>query len=227
MGMQNVANAFWNLTPAELVEETIIQGMGILTSTGALAVDTGDFTGRSPKDRFIVEDDITRDTVWWGDINIKFDAKKFDKLFDRMTAYLTNRDIYVKDCAVCDHEEHRTRLRVITELPWSSLFADNMFLRLSKEEILENDPEWTVVCAPDFMADPEVDGTRQSNFAVLNFTRKMAIVDGTKYNGEIKKGIFSILNFVLPHQNNVLSMLSSAYIREDGATAVFFRLSGT
>lgn len=227
LGLQNVSNAFWNLTPAELVEETIIQGMGILSNTGALAVDTGEFTGRSPKDRFIVEDDITRDAVWWGDINIKFDAKKFDKLFDRMSAYLTNRDVYIKDCAVCDHDVYRTRLRVITELPWSSLFADNMFQRLSKEEILENDPEWTVVCAPDFLADPEVDGTRQSNFAILNFTRKLAIVGGTKYTGEIKKGIFSILNFVLPHQKNVLSMHCSANVGPKGDTAVFFGLSGT
>lgn len=227
LGLQHVSNTFWNLSPADLVEKTIRQGMGVLSSTGALAVDTGEFTGRSPKDRFIVEDDITRDAVWWGDINIKFDSNKFDKLYDRMAAYFINRDIYAKDLAVCDHDTHRTRLRVITELPWSSLFADNMFQRLTKEEIINNDPEWTVVCAPDFLAIPEIDGTRQKNFAILNFTRKMVIIGGTKYTGEIKKGIFSILNFILPHQKNVLSMHCSANVGEDGDTAVFFGLSGT
>lgn len=227
LGLQHVSNTFWNLSPADLVEKTIKQGLGVLSSTGALAVDTGEFTGRSPKDRFIVEDDITRDAVWWGDINLKFDSEKFDKLFDRMAAYFINRDIYVKDLAVCDHDTHRTRLRVITELPWSNLFADNMFQRLTKEEIINNDPEWTVVCAPNFLAIPEVDGTRQENFAILNFTRKMAIIGGTKYTGEIKKGIFSILNFILPHQKNVLSMHCSANVGEEGDTAVFFGLSGT
>ncbi len=227
IGLKNVAVAYWNLSPAELIEETVSQGLGALTHTGALAVDTGEFTGRSPKDRFIVEDDITRDAVWWGDINIKFSAEKFDKLYDRMCAYLTNREIYVRDAAVCDHDDHRMNLRVITEYPWSNLFANNMFQRLSQEEIMTNDPEWTVVCAPGFMADPEIDGTRQHNFAILNFSRKMAIVGGTGYTGEIKKGIFSVLNFVLPHQKNVLSMHCSANIGKDGDTAVFFGLSGT
>jgi phosphoenolpyruvate carboxykinase (ATP) len=227
LGLQNANNVFWNLNPAELVEETLMQGMGMLSNTGALAIDTGEFTGRSPMDRFIVEDDITRDAVWWGDINIKFSPEKFDRLYERMCAYLGNRDIYVKDAAVCDHPTLQKRIRVITELPWSNLFADNMFLRLSHDEIIANDPEWTVVCAPGFMADPEIDGTRQHNFACLNFTRKMAIVGGTGYTGEIKKGIFSVLNFILPHQKNVLSMHCSANIGKDGDTAIFFGLSGT
>lgn len=227
LGLQYVKNAYWNLTPAELVEETIRKNMGVLASNGALAVDTGKFTGRSPKDRFIVEDEITRDAVWWGDINIKFDSKKFDKLFERMAAYFMDRDIYIKDCAICDHDVYRTRLRVITELPWSSLFADNMFQRLTTEEKINNEPEWTVVCAPNFKAIPDIDGTRQENFAILNFTRRMAIIGGTKYTGEIKKGIFSILNFILPHQENVLSMHCSANVGKDGDVAVFFGLSGT
>lgn len=227
LNLQNADNVFWNLSPAELIEETLLQGMGVLADCGALAVDTGEFTGRSPKDRFIVEDEITKDAVWWGDINLKFDSAKFDKLYDRITAYLTNRDIYIKDCAICDHDVYRTRLRVVTELPWSSLFADNMFQRLSKEEIINNEPEWTVVCVPHFMAIPEIDGTRQHNFAILNFGRKMVIIGGSKYTGEIKKGIFSVLNFVLPHQENVLSMHCSANVGEDGDTAIFFGLSGT
>ncbi|MCA1763797.1 MAG: phosphoenolpyruvate carboxykinase (ATP) [Cryomorphaceae bacterium] len=227
IGLGNVENVFWNLSPAELVEDTLVQGMGALSITGALAIDTGKFTGRSPKDRFIVEDDITRDAVWWGDINIKFDSKKFDRLYERMCAYLTNRDVYVRDAAVCDHDKYKMPVRVITELPWSNLFISNMFLRLSHEEVIANDPEWTVVCAPGFQADPEIDGTRQANFAILNFTRKMAIIGGTGYTGEMKKGIFSVLNFVLPHQRDVLPMHCSANVGSEGDTAIFFGLSGT
>ena len=227
LGLQNADNVFWNLTPADLVEETIVKGMGQLSDVGALSVDTGEFTGRSPKDRFIVEDEITKDAVWWGDINIKFSPEKFDKLYDRMAAYLSNRDIYVRDAAICDHDKYRMRLRVVTELPWSNLFAHNMFQRLTKEEVIKNDPEWTLVCAPEFRAIPEIDGTRQHNFAILNFTRKMIIVGGTAYTGEIKKGIFSVLNFILPHQKDVLSMHCSANVGGDGDTAIFFGLSGT
>ncbi len=227
IGLGHIENAFWNLTPAELVEETILQGLGELSDTGALAIDTGKFTGRSPKDRFIVEDDITRENVWWGDINIKFDADKFDALYNRMCAYLTGRDIYVKDAAVCDHDAYRMPLRVVTELPWSSLFADNMFLRLTNDQIASATPEWTVVCAPGFQADPAIDGTREANFAIINFTRKMAIVGGTGYTGEIKKGIFSTLNFLLPNYKNVLPMHCSANIGKAGDTAIFFGLSGT
>ncbi len=227
IGLGHVAQAFWNLNPAELVEETIVQGLGVLSSTGALAIDTGAFTGRSPKDRFIVNDHITREAVWWGDINIPFDADKFDRLYQRMCAYLSGRDIYVKDAAVCDHPSHRMNVRVITELPWSSLFIDNMFLRLSPNELKSFDPEWTVVCAPGFMADPAIDGTRQHNFAILNFGRKMAIIGGTGYTGEMKKGIFSVLNFVLPHMKGVLPMHCSANVGANGDTAVFFGLSGT
>lgn len=227
IGLQNVENVFWNLNPAELTEETIVQGLGVLSNTGALAIDTGDFTGRSPKDRFIVEDDITRDQIWWGDINIKFDSEKFDRLYNRLCAYLTGRDVYVKDAAVCDHPEHQMNVRVVTELPWSSLFIDNMFLRLNREAQESFTPEWTVVCAPGFKADPEIDGTRQGNFAILNFTRKMAIVGGTGYTGEMKKGIFSVLNFVLPHNKGILPMHCSANVGEQGDTAIFFGLSGT
>jgi len=141
LGLQHADNVFWNLTPADLVEETIANGMGQLSDTGALAVDTGEFTGRSPKDRFIVEDDITRDSVWWGDINIKFSPEKFDRLYNRMAAYLSNRDLYIRDAAICDDETYRMRLRVVTEYPWSNLFAYNMFQRLSHEEMIKNDPE--------------------------------------------------------------------------------------
>lgn len=227
LGLDNADNIFWNLTPAELVEETIVRGQGMLTHTGALAINTGEFTGRSPKDRYIVCDEKTEDAVWWGDINIKFDSADFDRLQNRMQAYLSNRDIYVKDAYVCADEKYRMNVRLVSEYPWSSLFGHNMFLRLEADEISDFSAEWNVICAPGFYADPEIDKTRQHNFAVINFTKKMILIGGTGYTGEIKKGIFSVLNFLLPHDKNVLSMHCSANVGEDGDTAVFFGLSGT
>lgn len=227
LGLKNVAAAYWNLTPAELVEETIINGMGALTDTGALAVDTGEFTGRSPKDRFIVCDAKTENAVAWGNINIKFSPEKFDRLYEKVCTYFQGKEVYVRDAYACASEKHRMNIRVATELPWSNLFANNLFLRPTAEEVANFTPEWTIICAPGFHADPATDGTRQHNFAVLNFTKKMILIGGTAYTGEIKKGIFSVLNFVLPHERNVLSMHCSANVGKDGDTAIFFGLSGT
>lgn len=227
IGLNNLGNQFWNLSPAELVEDTIINGQGVLTDTGAIAIETGEFTGRSPKDRFVVCDENTENTVWWGDINIKFTPEKFDALYNRMKAYLNGKDVYVRDAYACADDDHRLNLRVVTELPWSNMFASNMFLRPTDEEIQNFETEWHIVNAPGFIADPEIDGTRQHNFAVINFTRKMIIIGGTGYTGEIKKGIFSVLNYILPHEKNVLSMHCSANIGNDGDTAIFFGLSGT
>ncbi len=221
------ANEYWNLTPDELSQITVDKGMGIRAVNGALSVNTGKFTGRSPKDRFIVRDSETEDSVWWGTSNIEFDSDKFDKLYDKVVAHLCGKDVYVRDASVCDHDDYRMNLRVVTEFPWSSLFAHNMFLRPSAGELKTNNPEWTVICAPSFMANPGRDGTRQSNFAILNFTRKIALIGGTGYTGEIKKGIFSALNYILPHQRNVLSMHCSANIGLRGDTSLFFGLSGT
>lgn len=228
LGIRNVADAYWNLSPAELIEETIVRGEGVLTDTGALGVDTGKFTGRSPKDKFIVCDSITENAVWWGDINIKFDAGKFDRLYQRVTAYLQDKTVYVRDAYACADPAYRLSIRVVTESPWQNLFASNLFLRPTRDEILQTvHAEWSIICAPGFQADPEQDGTRQSNFAVLNFTKKIILIGGTGYTGEIKKGIFSVLNFVLPHDKKVLSMHCSANIGAEGDTAIFFGLSGT
>ncbi len=227
LGLSNVAAAYWNLTPSQLVEDTILREEGVLADNGALAIDTGEFTGRSPKDRFIVEDDITRDSVWWGNINIKFDAKKFDALYNRVTAYLSGKEVYVRDAYACSSEEYRLNLRLVSEFPYSSMFAYNMFLRPNPNEIESFDPEWNIICAPGFKADPEIDGTRQHNFAVMNFSKKILLIGGTGYTGEIKKGIFSALNFILPYQKSVLSMHCSANVGDQGDSAVFFGLSGT
>lgn len=227
LGLEQVAAAYWNLEPAQLIEDNIFRREGLLTNTGALAIDTGEFTGRSPKDRFIVEDEITKDAVWWGNINIKFDRDQFDQLYNRLTAYLAGKEVYVRDAYACSSNKYKLNLRLVSEFPYSSLFAYNMFLRPSQKEIENFDPEWNIICAPGFKADPEIDGTRQHNFAILNFSKKILIIGGTGYTGEIKKGIFSALNFILPHQKNVLSMHCSANVGKEDDTAIFFGLSGT
>lgn len=226
LGIKN-ATVYWNLTSDELSKISVEKGLAKDTSSGAIAVDTGEFTGRSPKDRFIVKDDITKDEVWWGNINIPFEPKDFDSLYTKMMDYLEGKELYVRDAYACADDRYRMNIRVVNESPWSNLFAHNMFLRPTDEEVSNFNPEWTVISAPGFKADPEVDHTRQHNFAILNFTRKIAIVGGTGYTGEIKKGIFSALNFILPAQKNVLSMHCSANIGKDNDTALFFGLSGT
>jgi len=225
-GIQN-ATINYQLSSQELHDETIKKGQGKEASTGALAVNTGEFTGRSPMDRFIVKDKITEDKIWWGDINIPFSAEKFDELYNKVTEYLSEKELYVRDSYVCADDNYKLNIRVINEYPWSNMFAYNMFLRPSEEELEGFDPEWLVVNAPGFMAVADRDGTRQHNFAILNFTKKIALIGGTGYTGEIKKGIFSALNFILPVDKNTLPMHCSANVGEKGDTAIFFGLSGT
>jgi phosphoenolpyruvate carboxykinase (ATP) len=227
LGIKNYRKAYWNESPEFLQEATIVREQGLIADNGALLVLTGEFTGRSPKDRFIVKDELTTSTVDWNSINMPFAAKDFDRLYDKITEYFAGREVFVRDAFACADTEYRLRVRVINEYPWSNMFAYNMFLRPSSEELQAFTPEWTVINAPGFLADTEVDGTRQANFAIINFTRKCIIIGGTGYTGEIKKGIFSVLNFVLPEQRNVMSMHCSANVGKDGDVAIFFGLSGT
>jgi phosphoenolpyruvate carboxykinase (ATP) len=225
-GIKN-AKIQYQLLPNQLHDITIEKGQGVEASTGALAINTGEFTGRSPKDRFIVKDGITIDRVWWGNINVPFDPDTFEKLYHKVTAYLSNKEVFVRDCYACADEHYKLNIRVINEYPWSNMFAYNMFLRPTEDELKNFAPEWTVINAPGFMANPDVDGTRQHNFAILDFTRKIALIGGTGYTGEIKKGIFSALNFILPVFKDTLPMHCSANVGKDGDTAIFFGLSGT
>ena len=229
LGIYGIENAVenWNLPSEELSDITVEKGMGRYANSGALAVNTGKFTGRSPEDRFIVYDDITKDSVWWGNINKKFDSDRFDQLYNKITAYLSEKEVFVRDVYACSDERYQIGLRVINEYPWSNMFVNNMFIRPSEEQLRNFDPEWHVINAPGFLSDPAEDGTRQGNFAILNFTRKAIIVGGSGYTGEIKKGMFSALNFILPHFRDVLSMHCSANVGEEGDTALFFGLSGT
>lgn len=228
LGINNTGNQYWNLTSSELVEESIKRNQGVLNDTGALAVDTGEFTGRSPNDKFIVKDDITKDAVdWTSKFNLAVEPSVFDGLYAKITAYLAGKDVFVRDCYACADDAFRLNVRVINEHPWSNMFASNMFLRPSKEELATITPDWTIIQAPSFLARGAIDGVRQHNFAIINFTKKIAIIGGTAYTGEIKKGIFTVLNFVLPHEQKVLSMHCSANVGKDGDTALFFGLSGT
>jgi phosphoenolpyruvate carboxykinase (ATP) len=227
LGLETSKEIFWNLSSEELVAKTVSSGQGRLTDKGALAINTGEFTGRSPKDRFIVKDVLTEEAVWWGNVNIPFSPDDFDKLWEQMQNYAAQKDLYVRDAYACASDTYRLPLRVVTEYAWSNLFAYNMFIRPTEAELSYFSPEWTVMCFPEFLANPEEDGTRQSNFAILNFSKKCILIGGTGYTGEIKKGIFSALNFILPHQKNVLSMHCSANIGKDNDTAIFFGLSGT
>ncbi len=226
IGIENAA-IHYQLSAGELHEKTIKLHQGIEVSNGALAINTGTFTGRSPQDRFIVKDEITKDEVWWGDINIPFEPKNFDTLYQKVTQYISDKEIYVRDSYVCADPNYRLNIRVITETPWANLFCHNMFLRPKPEELENFLPEWTLICVPSFLANPKTDGTRQGNFAILNFTKKVILIGGTGYTGEMKKGVFSALNFILPLFKNTLPMHCSANVGDADDTAIFFGLSGT
>lgn len=221
-------NAHWNLSPEELQRITVEKGMGVETDNGTLAINTGKFTGRSPKDRFLVKDEYTKDKVWWGRINKPISPENFDRLYDEVANYLSGKEIYARDGYVCADPEYRLNIRTVTEYPWSNFFINSMFLRPNEAELANFDEDWLILCAPGYVCpDPEGFGIRQGNFSILNFTRKVALVGGSAYTGEMKKGIFSALNLILPVDRNVLPMHCSANVGEDGETAIFFGLSGT
>jgi phosphoenolpyruvate carboxykinase (ATP) len=226
-GLKNTSNIHYQLSPAELTQQTVSLNQGKINDTGALVINTGEFTGRSPDDKFIVLDDITKDTVNWNNFNIAIEPVYFDKLYTKMMAYLENKEIWVRDGYACADPAYRLNIRVINENPWSNLFCYNMFLRPTEQELENFTPDWHIIQAPEFKADPATDGTRQHNFAIVNFTKKIILIGGTGYTGEMKKGIFSVLNYILPHNKAVLSMHCSANVGKDGDTAIFFGLSGT
>ncbi|QNM86502.1 phosphoenolpyruvate carboxykinase (ATP) [Polaribacter pectinis] len=226
-GIKNVTTK-WNLPPEELQRITVEKGMGRETKNGTLAINTGKFTGRSPQDRFIVKDEYTADKVWWGKTNKPISSENFNKLQINVQEYLSNRELYVRDGYVCADPTYKTNIRTITEFPWSNLFVYNMFLRPSEEEQKVFDEDWLILCAPGYVCeDPKAYGIRQGNFSIINFTKKIALIGGSAYTGEMKKGIFSALNLILPIERNVLPMHCSANVGENGDTAIFFGLSGT
>lgn len=228
LGFAAHLDVHYQLSPEELVEQAVFRGQGVLNDTGALCIRTGEFTGRSPLDKFIVKDALTENTVHWNNFNIPIEEKYFLQLKKKLLQYLGSRkEVWVRDAYACADPAYRMNIRVINEHAWSNLFAYNMFLRPEEEALEHFEPDWHIIHAPGFKADPLTDGTRQHNFAVISFTHKTILIGGTGYTGEIKKGIFTILNYVLPHDNNVLSMHCSANMGAKGDVAVFFGLSGT
>jgi phosphoenolpyruvate carboxykinase (ATP) len=225
-GIKNTGVQHWNMLPTELVEETIKKGQGSLAWNGALCVNTGEFTGRSPKDKFVVKDSTTEDSVWWGSVNQPISPEKFESLLAKVQAFLQGKDLYIRDVFAGADPEYRLNVRVINALPWQNLFVNNLFIRPDREALKKFRPDWTVIAAPGFFADPEIDGTRQHNFTMVNFTKRIVLIGGSAYTGEIKKGIFTVMNYVLP-MKGVLSMHCSANIGKEGDTSVFFGLSGT
>lgn len=224
---KSIQNAQVHLNPGvdDLYAAATRLGEGVKAATGPLAVRTNK-TGRSPKDRFIVEDALTKDSVWWGGFNTPIAASVFDNLLDKMIKYAEGRELFVQDVYAGTDKNYRIACQMITEMAYHSLFIRNMFVRPSAEELANFKPDWTVLNIPSFKADPATDGTRTDTFVIVNFSKKMIIAGGTQYAGENKKGIFGVLNYLLPEQG-VMPMHCSANVGPDGDTALFFGLSGT
>lgn len=226
LGLSENKNVYWNLAPTELYEHAIKNGEAILTKDHALLVHTGKFTGRSPKDKFIVDQPSVHDDIDWGTVNQPVTQEVFDGLYKKVQDYLKDKPLYVKDLYCGADEKHRLQVRVVSEVAYHALFSHNMFIRPSEAELANHEPEFTVLATPFFEADPAVDGTRSSTFIFCDFDRKLILIGGTMYSGEVKKGIFSVMNYLLP-KKGVMAMHCSANHDDNGKTAVFFGLSGT
>jgi phosphoenolpyruvate carboxykinase (ATP) len=215
-----------NLPVAQLVETALLRGEAHLAANGALVAYTGPRTGRSPKDKFIVDDAITHAAVDWGRVNQPFAPDRFEALLERATGYLRDRNLFIQDLFCGADPVYRLPIRVIAEYAWQALFVQQLFVRPEPAELKAHTPEFTVIAAPGFEAVPERDGTRSGAFIIADFTRRIVLIGGTAYAGEMKKSIFGVMNFLVP-QRNVLPMHCSANIGADGVTALFFGLSGT
>ncbi|MBN1146736.1 MAG: phosphoenolpyruvate carboxykinase (ATP) [Anaerolineales bacterium] len=225
-GLRNLNMAYWTLTTGALVERIVARREGALAHEGALVVRTGSHTGRSPNDKFLVCCQEDHDHIWWGKVNKELDPALFERLYLKLRSYFQGRDVFVQDAAAVAHPDHRLPIRVITENAWHSLFARNLFIRLKPEELPSHVPEFTIIQAPGFQANPEEDGTNSEAFIILNLEKRMILIGGTSYAGEIKKSIFTTLNYLLPFKG-VLPMHCSANVGSDGQVALFFGLSGT
>src|SRR5215470_9373645 len=214
-----------NLCSAVLVEHALRRGEGRLASNGSLVAETGTRTGRSPKDKFVVKDTTSADKVHWGN-NKAFEPEKFEALYERVFDYLKDKELFIQDLYAGADPAYRLPIRVINEYAWHNLFVRQLFIRPTKGELQTHKPEFTVIAAPEFQADPKRDGTKSETFIMLDFTRHIVLIGGTKYAGEMKKSIFTVMNYLLP-QRNVFPMHCSANIGRDGVSALFFGLSGT
>lgn len=225
LGIINSKSIHMNLSAAKLVEEALRRGEGKLTDSGAFNVNTGKYTGRSPHDKFIVDVASVHDDIWWGN-NKPISGAKFDRLYARLTSYLQNRDIFVFDGFAGADPDYRLPIRVVNEYAFQNLFVRQLFITPTEDELKNHVPGFTVIAAPGFNAIPKEDGTHSEAFIVLNFKKKLVIIGGSLYAGEIKKSVFSVMNYLMP-KAGVLSMHCSANVGSDGSTALFFGLSGT
>lgn len=226
-GLIHLDHVFWNLPTPALIEEAVFRGEGHLIYGGPFLVYTGKFTSRSAADKYIVKEFSTADKIDWGEYNRPMSPEQFSNLLSRLQAFLQGEELFVQDCYVGADPEYRMPIRIITDSAWQSLFARNMFIKLrTRDEMKRHVPEFTLIAAPSFKADPRVDGTRSETAIVINFAERLAIVTNSSYGGEIKKSIFTILNFLLPLQN-VMAMHCSANVGKTDDVALFFGLSGT
>jgi phosphoenolpyruvate carboxykinase (ATP) len=224
-GVINAAAQYWNLGAEALYEATVQRGLGTVTLGGALACKTGKYTGRSPNDKFILQEPNTTDSIWWGKVNRPIDQERFDRLHAMTAVYLQNRDLFVQDLYAGADPAHRIKVRVISESPWHALFARNMFIRPPVEDLAGFVPDATILHAPYMNAMPERDGTNSECFILADLNRKLVLIGGTQYAGEIKKSVFSLMNYILP-EKGVLPMHCSANIGAEGDVAVFLGLRG-
>jgi phosphoenolpyruvate carboxykinase (ATP) len=226
LGIKVTRTEHWNFSVPALVEEAVRRGEGSLAQGGPLVVLTGEHTGRSPNDKFIVDEPTSTKNIWWGEVNQPIDRASFDALHRRMIDHLSQRDVFVQDCYAGADPEFRLKVRVVTETAWHNLFARNMFIVPPPGEQAEFEPEFTVLQAPTLLANPEEDATRSQTFILVDFAKRVVLIGGTIYAGEVKKSVFSLLNYLLPARD-VLPMHCSANIGPAGDAAIFFGLSGT
>jgi len=225
-GVRNLNVAYWNLGTAQLLEHAVRRHEGIFASGGAFVVRTGQFTGRSPKDKFVVRDEVTDATVQWGAVNQPMPELRFNRLYAKVMAYFQGHDVYVHDCFVGADAQYRLPIRVVAQYAWHALFARQLFIRPDPDTTDQHVPEFTIFFAPNFQADPAVDGTHSETCIVINFKKRVVLICGTSYAGEMKKSAFTIMNYLLPGRG-VFPMHCSANIGEAGDVALFFGLSGT
>src|SRR5437868_7670340 len=225
-GLVNLGTINWNLSPPVLVEHALARKEAILASNGVLAATTGSHTGRSPKDKFIVSNEEYAAKIWWGENNHPISRENFDAVRSSLSAYLQGRDVYVLDAAAGADPAYRMPIQVITSLAWHNLFARQLFLRANESDVTSTRPGFTILCVPHFHADRRVHSTRSETAIIVDFEERLVLISGTEYAGEMKKSIFTVLNFILPAEG-VLPMHCSANVGPRGDVALFFGLSGT
>jgi phosphoenolpyruvate carboxykinase (ATP) len=226
-GIRTSEGIHWNLTTPRLYEAIVRKGEALLAHGGPVVVTTAPHTGRSPHDKFIIDDPGTHDSIWWGPVNNSLSPEKFAGIRQRLLHHLTDKELFVQDCFAGASCRQRLPIRVITETAWHSLFARSLFIRPTAAELESHRPEFTLIDAPSFHTNPEIDGTNSEVCILVNFTEKLILIGGTGYGGEIKKAIFTVMNYLLPRERDTLSMHCSANVGVAGDTAIFFGLSGT